>query len=218
MIHFAKIYAGLLAAHGPQQWWPADEPFEIMAGALLVQRTTWQSASTALDRLKEKDLLRPERLRRARLRLVEQCIKGAGFFQTKAARLRKLGRFVDERGGIEGLAASETAALRELLLGLDGVGPETADAILLYAFQRPAVVVDAYLRRLSQRLTAAPKAPDDSSLRSWVVSAIGDVSHLNEFHALVVAHGKIVCRPAPRCMKCRISRLCRTGRAASPAI
>lgn len=218
MIQFSKVYSGLLAAHGPQRWWPADEPFEIMAGALLVQRTTWQSAATALDRLKQKGLLRPQRLRRARLGLVEQCIKGAGFFQTKAVRLKKLARFVDECGGIEGLGASETTALRELLLGLEGVGPETADAILLYAFARPAVVVDAYLRRLSQRLTAAAKAPADSRLRTWVAGVISDAEHLNEFHALVVAHGKAVCRPVPRCPECRISRLCRTGRAASSEI
>ena len=218
MIQFSKVYTVLLAAHGPQRWWPADEPFEIMVGALLVQRTTWQNASAALDRLKEKGLLRPERLRRARLGLVEQCIKGAGFFQTKAARLKKLARFVDERGGIDGLATSETTALRELLLGVEGVGPETADAILLYAFERPAVVVDAYLRRLSQRLTAAAEAPEDSRLRTWVAGAIGDAGHLNEFHALVVAHGKAVCRPVPRCPECRISRLCRTGRDASSAV
>jgi len=213
-ISVAEVYAGLLEAHGPQRWWPADDPFEIMAGALLVQRTTWQSAAAALDNLKRHDLLRPERLGQASLAAVERCIRGAGFFRTKATRLRNLAHFVVEQGGVAGLAQCETAELRSLLLAREGVGAETADAILLYAFDRAAVVVDGYLRRFCQRLMAAGSPPSDSHLRRWVADAIDEVAHLNEFHALVVAHGKDVCGARPQCPACGISGLCLTGRGA----
>lgn len=212
MIPFADVYASLQAAHGPQRWWPADDPFEVMAGAVLVQRTTWQSAAAALEKLRERDLLAPGPLAGAPVRIVERCVRGAGFFRTKAARLRKLARFVVEQGGTEGLHAVATAELRGLLLAREGVGPETADAILLYAFDRPAVVVDSYLRRLAQRLMAVDAPPPDSRLRGWVAGAIDDARHLNEFHALVVAHGKDVCRRQPACRECGISGFCRTGR------
>lgn len=215
MIPCADVYAALLSAHGAQRWWPGDGPFEIMAGALLVQRTTWRSADIAIGRLKGRDLLEPESLSAADSADVETCIRGAGFFRTKAARLGKLARFVVDHGGLAQLEAKPTRELRALLLALDGVGPETADAILLYAFNRPAVVVDAYLRRLAQRLTAAEPAPADPDLRDWVETAIDDPIHLNEFHALVVVHGQRTCRPEPRCGSCEIRTLCRTGTAAS---
>jgi endonuclease III related protein len=208
----AEVYANLLAAYGPQRWWLADEPFEIMAGALLVQRTTWRSAAVALDKLREQGLLRPEGLARASIAVVERCIRGAGFFRTKAARLRKLAGFVVEHGGAAGLARHETAALRSLLLACEGVGAETADVILLYAFDRAAIVVDGYLRRFCQRLVAAGSSPSDSRLRRWVADEIDDAPRLNEFHALVVAHGKKVCGARPLCPACGISRLCLTGR------
>ncbi|HUF72831.1 MAG TPA: endonuclease [Gammaproteobacteria bacterium] len=216
MIPIAEVYRALNAAHGPQEWWPAEEgAFEIMVGALLVQRTTWRSAETAIAALKAQGLVDPGRLRGADLAVIETCIKSAGFYRTKAARLRNLATFVTEHGGVGTLAARPTPELRALLLGLDGVGPETADAILLYAFERPAVVVDAYLRRLVQRLAGGASTPQDMRLRAWVEDGIAGVTDLNEFHALVVAHGKQVCRPEPRCGECPIGSRCRTGRRAS---
>jgi endonuclease III related protein len=213
-IAVAEVYASLLEAHGPQRWWPADEPFEIMAGALLVQRTTWQSAAAAVDNLRRQDLLSPERLGQASLAMIERCIRGAGFFRTKAARLRKLALFVIEHGGVAGLARHETAELRSLLLAREGVGAETADTILLYAFDRPAIVVDGYLRRFGQRLMAADSPPSDSRLRRWIANGIAAAADLNEFHALVVAHGKDVCGARPQCPACGIRGHCLTGHGA----
>lgn len=217
MIPAAEVYAALEAAHGTQSWWPAEGAFEIMAGALLVQRTTWRSAESAVAGLRQHRFLDPVRLRHADLALVEACIRSAGFFRSKAVRLRKLAQFVVEQGGMDGLAAKPTHELRAQLLALEGIGPETADAILLYAFDRPAVVVDAYLRRLAQRLTAAASAPRDTRLREWVEAGIGDARRLSEFHALVVEHGKRTCRPVPLCAECAINARCRTGRKATSA-
>jgi len=215
VIPVAEVYRALKAAHGPQEWWPAEGAFEIMVGALLVQRTTWRSAETAIAALKTRGLVDPGRLRGADLAVIEACIKSAGFYRTKAARLRNLASFVTGHGGVGALAARPTPELRALLLGLDGVGPETADAILLYAFERRAVVVDAYLRRLGQRLAGGASAPQDIRLRAWVGDGIAEAPDLNEFHALVVAHGKQACRPEPRCGECPIGSRCRTGRKAS---
>jgi endonuclease-3 related protein len=218
VIAVAEVYRALKAAHGPQQWWPAEGAFEIMLGALLVQRTTWRSAETAIAALKARGLVDSGRLRDADLATVESCVRSAGFYRSKASRLRKLASFVAEQGGTGTLAAMQTPELRASLLALDGVGPETADAILLYAFGRPAVVVDAYLRRFARRLAAAAKAPEDPRLRAWVEHGLAEVGDLNEFHALVVAHGRAICRPEPRCDGCPVGDRCLTARyRASPA-
>lgn len=211
MIRFETLHERLLAVHGPQSWWPAESAFEIMVGALLVQRTTWHGASTAVQMLRRAELIDPVRLAQIPGSALEPYVRSAGFYRIKAVRLRKMARFVVDEGGMEALQARSTASLRPALLQLDGVGPETADAILLYAFDRPVVVVDAYLRRLSRRLLGSPSPPADSDLRSWIAVALPDVPSLNEFHALVVAHGKSDCVKQPRCARCRVRDLCQTG-------
>ena len=217
MIPFSWLYQRLLAAHGPQGWWPADGPLEIMAGALLVQRTTWEAAETALAALRRADLLSPTGLAKAPPRTLEGLVRPAGFYRTKAARLRGLGQFLLREGGVEQLAAFPTGELRRLLLTLPGIGPETADAIVLYAFGRPVVVIDAYLRRLSCRLLGTFEPPSDDDLRASIASAITATADLNEFHALVIAHGKTVCAPRPDCSRCALRSGCRTGGATSEA-
>lgn len=212
MIPFEVLYERLLTVHGSQSWWPAESAFEIMVGALLVQRTTWRSASTAVQVMRRAGLIDPMRLAQTPGAVLEPHVRGAGFYRMKAMRLRKMAQFVVEQGGIEALRTRPTASLRQSLLDLDGVGPETADAILLYAFDRPAVVVDGYLRRLSRRLLGGPvPPPTDSDLRRWVADEIPDARSLNEFHALVVAHGKADCVKQPLCNRCQVRDLCRTG-------
>lgn len=211
MIHFRPVFENLASTYGPQGWWPGEGRFEIMLGALLVQRTAWRNAETAIDSLKRAGLVAPVRLRDAATDEVERCVRSAGFFRTKAQRLKRLAAFVDEYGGVDGLATLPTDKFRDLLLDADGVGPETADAILLYAFDRPVVVVDAYLRRLAQRLLAYEKPPSDTDLRLWVARDLKRTNTLNEFHALVVAHGKQVCSNVPRCSGCGVRRFCRSG-------
>jgi endonuclease-3 related protein len=207
----------LLGAYGPQHWWPADNAFEIIVGALLVQRTAWRNVETAIRALKMAGLLDPVRMHRARAASIERCIRGAGFFRAKAARLRQLAGVIVEHGGADSLARLATPELRSLLLELEGVGPETADAILLYAYDRPAVVVDAYLRRLATRLTAADTVVADQQLRDWVSATIEDADGMNELHALVIEHGKQCCGRKPDCPECPIQPMCATGRNASDA-
>lgn len=217
MIRAEELYASLLAAHGPQHWWPAEDPFEIITGALLVQRTAWSNAALAVSELKRESLLEPAALADADLQVVEQTIRSAGFFRTKAGRLKQLARFVMASGGIEGLERQSTSQLRDALLRLNGIGPETADTILLYAFSRPVVVVDEYLRRLAERLCAGRTGVEDTALRRWISRGLSDSRRLNEMHALVVAHGKASCRRRPACSTCPLRALCLTGRSVSDA-
>jgi endonuclease-3 related protein len=217
VIRFAGVFESLLATYGPQYWWPAEDGFEIMAGALLVQRTTWQSAEAALSQLRLEGLLSPTALAAADIKTIEPLVRSAGFFRSKAARLVRLANFLIKAGGFEALNTASTPDLRAALLQQEGVGPETADVILLYAFQRPVVVIDEYLRRLVQRWTASRQPVSDRVLQEWVVEEISDVARLNEFHALVVRHGKDRCSKVPRCAACELRSFCRTGRAASDA-
>jgi len=217
VIDAAQLHDDLLSAYGPQGWWPADDLFEIMLGALLVQRTAWSNAAAAIGALQRQGLITPAALAAADPEEVERCCRPAGFFRSKAARLQGLSRFLIEVCSLDELRSRDTADLRNELLARDGIGPETADAILLYGFERPAVVVDEYLRRLHRRLEGATRPVGDARLRAWVESDLSGVAELNELHALVVAHGKEVCRTRPLCRQCQLLGVCRTGRGGSDA-
>ena len=201
MIRCETVYGSLLERHGPQDWWPASDAFEVIVGALLVQRTSWASVEDAIGLLRQHGLLSPDELHRAPLDLVETCIRSVGFHRTKAARLRALAGFVRDLGGVAAFAQVDTPALRRTLLGLEGVGPETADAILLYAFDRPAGLRAAF-------------AEEGVVIDGPAVAAgryANDVERLNELHALVVAHGRETCSPIPHCSGCVLLTACRTG-------
>lgn len=214
----AETFERLRAQHGSQEgWWPADTPFEVMVGALLVQRTAWRNAAAAIGRLKASAALTPERLAALDVDSLGALIKPAGFFRTKASRLRQLADFVVAAGGIEALSRRATAELREQLLALPGVGPETADAILGYAFDRPVLVVDAYTRRLFARLHHPAPPLSDAQLKRQVEASLPTTDALNEFHALVIAHGQRNCRPRPKCDSCGLRALCGFAEAARAA-
>ena len=215
MIGFRAIHDCLLTAHGRQHWWPASDRFEIMVGAVLVQRTAWRNAEMAVGELKRVSLLSPEALARVPAQSLESRIRSAGFFRMKARRLSGLARFVVDEGGLDLLAAQSTGRLRERLLGLDGIGPETADTMLLYAFGRPVVVIDEYLRRLMKRLDHGSAIPEDAVLRRRVADEISDAAGLNELHALVVEHGKQLCKRTPHCRACTLRRHCAFARSNS---
>jgi endonuclease-3 related protein len=186
-----------------------------MVGAILVQRTTWANAARALLELRKLAMLEPATLAAADPGLLSQLIRSAGFFRTKGGRVRGLAAFVRDAGGVEALAGWPTPKLRAALLELDGVGAETADSILLYAFDRPAVVVDEYLRRLIRRLRSPAAGMPDDELRHSVFAEIDDVTRLNEFHALIVEHGKRHCASRPRCAGCPLRRRCNAGTVSS---
>ena len=202
----------LVAAYGPQAWWPARDPFEMMAGALLTQRTTWRNAERAIASLRRAGALVPQALAVLPTPELEALIRTAGTFRTKAVRLKTLARWYVDAGGREPLAARPTGELRSELLGLPGIGAETADDILVYVFARPVFVVDAYARRILSRYGWAQGDEPYERFSDAVARAIGpDATSLGEFHALLVEHGKRHCRPTPRCAGCPLAARCVTG-------
>jgi endonuclease-3 related protein len=209
------VFDALLAQHGPQGWWPAEDRFEIMAGAVLVQRTAWRNAAQAIQRLKARGALAAEQLAAVDSTFLETMIKPAGFFRVKAARLKALARFVVASGGVDALSRQATPSLRTTLLSQQGIGPETADAILGYAFERPVFVVDAYARRLFERLGSPDPLPSDFDLKADCEAEISTATNLNELHALIVAHSQRCCAAVPDCARCSLRLRC--GYAAAAA-
>lgn len=203
------VYRRLAAAHGPQRWWPGDSRFEIMVGAVLTQNTAWTNVEKAIANLKRAHALSPEAIAGARHRQLADWLRPSGYFNIKAQRLRAFCRWLIAQGGVRRLARRPTAPLRAALLGVHGIGPETADDILLYAFERPVFVIDAYTRRIFQRLGVIDGDEDYESLRRLFETRLdADVPLFNEYHALIVAHGKDICRSRPRCTGCCLGVCC----------
>jgi len=199
----------MFAAHGPQRWWPGDSRFEIMVGAVLTQNTAWSNVEKAIANLKRARALTPAAIVAAPAARLAGWLRPSGYFNVKARRLRALCVWLIARGGLRRLARLPTGRLRAELLAVHGIGPETADDILLYAFDRPVFVIDAYTRRLFRRLgTVAGDEAYESLRRLFEASLAPDVPRYNEYHALIVRHAKDVCRPRPRCSACCLKRLC----------
>lgn len=209
------VFERLSARYGAQRWWPADSPFEVMVGAVLTQNTAWVNVERAIANLREQDALDPETILAAAPERLAEWIRPSGYFNVKARRLQNYCRWYLAQGGYARLRRRETAALRRGLLSVSGVGPETADDILLYAFQRPVFVVDAYTRRIFTRLGLLPEGLDYEGVRAHFEAALAaaedPVRLFNEYHALIVQHGKDFCRPRPRCEGCCLRRACAGG-------
>ena len=197
----------LLAAYGQQHWWPADSAFEMMVGAILTQNTNWQNVEKAITQLKAVDALDAQTMLdmdEARLR---ELIHPSGFFRQKAARLRLLCSFYLEQGREQGIKNLPDA--RASLLSLNGIGPETADSMLLYALGTPVFVVDAYTRRIFARLGLTAADATYSELQEYFHAQLDkDVSLYKEFHALIVQHAKHYCRVKPLCTHCPLGPSC----------
>lgn len=211
-----RMHDRLAAAYGPQHWWPAETPFEVILGAYLTQNTSWKAVERSLANLRAAGALTLNGLRALPLDRLRRLIQPSGFFTRKAPALKAFVAMLDEEfsGSLENLAATPTPALRSRLLALPGVGPETADAILLYALGHPVPVADEYLRRIAERhqllapstgpirydaladLTRAAFAADPPSSRARLY---------NEFHALIVAVGKAHCSRSPQCTGCPLA-------------
>lgn len=206
------VYDRLFAAYGPQHWWPGDTPFEIMVGAVLTQNTAWSNVERAIANLKSAGWLSPAAIAASEHGPLAEVLRPAGYFNVKAHRLVSFCRFLVDSGGEPTLARQDTADLRRALLAVHGIGPETADDILLYAFGRPVFVIDAYTRRLLQRLGLASGAEGYEELRAGFERALGPGAALyNEYHALIVHHAKAACRVRPRCEDCCLRRGCRSA-------
>src|SRR5437867_73847 len=165
--HVLAMYSTLAQAWGPQHWWPARTQFEVIVGAYLTQNTNWTNVELALDKLRSARMLSIAGIRRIPIRRLETLVRSSGYFRQKARRLKLFVAFLDRNygGSLKRMFAQPTAKLRDELLGLEGVGPETADSILLYAGQHPIFVVDAYTRRIAERHGLAPATVGYDDLR-----------------------------------------------------
>jgi endonuclease-3 related protein len=214
------VYEGLLAAYGAQGWWPGETAFEVIVGAILTQSAAWTNVEKALANLKSAGVLSPEGLHALDEGEIARLIRPSGYFNAKA---RKLKAFVEVlhrefRGRLDDLLALPMNQLRALLLSTHGIGPETADSIVLYAAGQPSFVIDAYTRRIFSRIGVAPAQDTYGCWQRLFMEALpADAAMFNEYHALIVAHGKGVCRMAPRCWECALREVCEVGRASTPA-
>jgi len=204
-----SIFDALHAGYGPQHWWPGDTPFEVMVGAVLTQNTAWSNVEKAIANLVTRDMLDPGKIVSVRKDYLARWLKPSGYFNIKAGRLRHFCRWYLDSGGYTVLEKIPTEALRQSLLSVHGVGPETADDILLYAFRRPVFVIDAYTRRLFSRLGLIAGDEPYETLRLLIEQTLGpDVELFNEYHALIVQHAKGVCRTRPVCDRCMLNDRC----------
>ena len=199
------LYERLFSAYGPQNWWPAETPFEVMVGAVLTQNTAWSNVERAIVNLKDKGSLSLEHIDRLEHQQLAEMIRPSGYFNVKAQRLKNLCRWTVQQGGIKDLAQFTTSELRQALLAINGIGPETADDILLYAFNRPVFVIDAYTRRLLQKMQLIKGDESYDTLRSGFETCLkGGQELYNEYHALIVRHAKQKCAVAEDCRHCRV--------------
>jgi len=215
-----QIYRRLFDAFGPQHWWPAETPFEVIVGAVLVQNTNWENVKRAIENLRQTDLLEPHALLAVPIEELEELIRPAGYFRIKAGRLRSVLRFLVERydGSLEAMFRTPLNALRRELLAVHGVGPETADSILLYAGHLPAFVVDAYTHRIFARHGWIEYDTDYHAIQDYFQGGLpDDVPLWNEYHALLVHLGKHFCRKTrPRCAECPLSEMLPAGGSLEP--
>ena len=205
-----SAYDKLFACYGPQHWWPGDSPFEIMVGAILTQSAAWSNVEKAIDNLKTAGKLSAAALREIPVDELAKLIYPSGYYNAKAKKLKAL---VDWLGlsndDLSRLDNRPTQELRCELLNVHGIGPETADSILLYALQRPIFVIDAYTRRLFSRLRIAPeKDAYDRWQATFMDNLPADAQLFNEYHALIVRQGKEKCRKSARCEDCCLSENC----------
>lgn len=192
-----RIYKRLYRCFGPQGWWPARTPFEVMVGAVLTQNTSWQNVERAIANLKKARCLSLKKMLCLPVASLAALIRPAGYYNVKASRLKNLLECIRSEFGssLKKMARLPTAALRQTLLSVNGVGPETADSILLYAFDRPVFVIDAYTRRMTSRHGLMKSDAGYEDLQSFFMKHLPAHSGLyNEYHALIVRLAKDYCR------------------------
>ena len=206
-----EIYEILLDHFGPQGWWPGDTSFEIMVGAVLTQNTNWTNVSRAISNLKKENLLSFEKLHALPVEVLAEKIQPAGYFNLKAARLKNLLNFIAQEynGSLEDLFAQDMQTLREHILTVKGIGPETADSILLYAGGKPAFVVDAYTHRIFVRHNIIAEEEGYYEIQEYfTLSLPEDVELFNQYHALIVRLGKEFCKKSkPLCSRCPLEKI-----------
>ena len=219
-----KIYFAMYSEFGPQHWWPAESPFEVLVGAILTQQTAWTNVEKAISNLKKLAPLTPELILSLEPEKLRGAIKPSGYFNQKAERLKHVVKEIEVKGGLEAFLSRPTETVRSDLLAIKGIGKETADSIMLYAGRHPVFVVDAYtfrmLGRLNMEYMEVAERRDYDTVQALFSRAVDDLAKTNEkggdrveiareYHALIVELGKRHCRgKKPRCHNCPLSTLC----------
>jgi endonuclease-3 related protein len=206
-----EVYRALYDHNGPQHWWPAETPFEVIIGAILTQSAAWLNVEKAIVNLKRAAVLTPASLRSIPTEDLARLIYPSGYYNAKAGKIRAFVERLGEAHGdsLDHLFSLDTDSLRDELLAIHGIGPETADSIILYAAEKPVFVIDAYTRRILSRLGLSPPEDDYEALQRLFMENLPPEARLfNEYHALLVRHGKDVCKKTPRCNPCCLADLC----------
>jgi len=206
----SDVYQRLLQRLGPQYWWPAKSRLEVIVGAVLTQNTAWTNVERAIANLHDAGLLSLEGLAHTCQDELEELVRPAGYFRVKARRLRNVIEFIRDHydGSLDAMFATGLETLRTELLGVNGIGPETADSILLYAGDMPSFVIDTYTARILKRHGWIEPDADYHRLKGFFESQLPtDVQLFNEYHALIVSVGKDYCRAKPKCEGCPLQEL-----------
>jgi len=215
-----EIYQRLLDTYGAQSWWPGESPFEVIVGAILTQSVAWSNVEKAIAALQQSDLLTPGKLAQAPIEEIAVLIRPCLYYNEKAKKLKAFSSFLEDRysNNLSSLLSLDISCLRQELLSVWGIGEETADAIILYAAKKPSFVVDTYTRRILQRLGIIEEKSAYAGIRNLVMESLpADVPLYNEYHALLVRHGKERCRSRrPVCKGCPLSTLCKVSDGVAP--
>jgi len=193
-----------MAHYGPQHWWPAQEPFEVIVGAILTQSAAWGNVEKAIANLKSARALSPKALRRLSLSKVALFVHPSGYYNAKALKLKTFAHWLGEyyNDNLGKLFANNTDLLRQQLLSIRGIGQETADSIILYAANKPIFVIDAYTRRIINRIGLAPEGNSYAAYQTLFMHNLpADARLFNEYHALLVCLAKNLCRTRPLCQQ-----------------
>ncbi len=219
-----QVYHRMYRRYGPQGWWPGDGPLDVVIGAILTQSAAWTNVEKALRNLKDADCWSLESIDRCAQEELASIIRPSGYFNAKARKLKAFARHVCHHygGHLEAFFDQETVELRSELLSIHGIGPETADDILVYAAGKPSFVIDAYTRRImdrmgliSQKESGKKTSYEECQLR-FQENLPADPQLFNEYHALLDQHAKVACAKVPRCADCCLLDLCLTGRSLFP--
>jgi endonuclease-3 related protein len=205
-----KIYELLYQRYGPQQWWPGESRFEIILGAILTQNTNWQNVEKAIANLKSADCMCEQKLHAISTPRLAELIRPAGYYNIKAVRIKNFLNWLFENhdGSLDSLERLDTHSLRAALISIKGIGPETADSITLYAFNKPVFVVDAYTARVAIRHQIIEYGAGYDALQESFTGALPhDTRLFNEYHALLVRVGKDHCRKIARCPDCPLEKM-----------
>ena len=206
-----EIYRLLFASYGPQHWWPADTPFEVIVGAILTQSAAWGNVEKAISNLKQARVMTPASLRKLPQSKLAKLVYPSGYYNAKALKLKSFVEHLEEahQDSLEKLFSLDIHRLRSELLNIHGIGPETADSIILYAAHLPIFVIDAYTRRILTRLGLSPSGDNYHAFQELFMGNLpADKKLFNEYHALLVRHGKEVCKKSPLCPDCCLRQLC----------